>query len=105
LWEIDGRFFSIIRFNVLDNWGSDARACKLEKEERGEVEIWKFNKSYDLPSCSTLRVIWVYLLRFWKIVARLINFDKIKGNSLSGFGGLGVSVLPSDTQVRGFKPG
>jgi hypothetical protein len=38
----------------------------------------------------------------------LLNYFKIKVISTalhSGFGGLGVSVLASGTQVRGFKPG
>jgi hypothetical protein len=31
--------------------------------------------------------------------------QRIATGQLSGFGGLGVSVLASGTQVRGFKPG
>jgi hypothetical protein len=33
------------------------------------------------------------------------SVDYAKRAFVSGFGGLGVSALASDTQVRGFKPG
>jgi hypothetical protein len=59
--------------------------------------------SKEYNSWYRIFLYFVSFMLFTKYKAEIIT--PVVKSFISGFGGLGVSVLASDTQVRGFKPG